>query len=149
MSSGWLWDLIWMSYCISVMSSGWHTLPLLSHADEIANFDFSQHAVALQDLLGKPLPKTKTKFCANPLKTGWQVQFNRRNIYHVHVLQSRAFLTLKYVNYLSRNPNAPINMISRTWCNEATRYRIDRSLPSQLPVSSQCWEMMIWMYYLK
>ena len=119
MSSGWLWHLIWMSYC-SIMSSWWHTLSLLSNADEIANFDFSQHAVALQDLVGKPLSKTKTKFCANPLNTGWQVKFNRRNIYHVHVLQCRAFLTLKCFIYLSRNSNAPINMISSTWCNEAT-----------------------------
>ena len=31
-----------------IMSSGWHTLPFLCHPDEIANFDFSQHAVALQ-----------------------------------------------------------------------------------------------------
>ena len=30
------------------MSSGWHTLALLSHPDEIANFDFPQHAVALR-----------------------------------------------------------------------------------------------------
>ena len=114
MSSGWIWHIIWMNYCISIMSSGWHTLPLLSHADEMTNF------VGIQDLVGKPLSKTKTKFCANPLNTGWQVKFNRRNIYHVHDLQSRAFLILKCVNYLSRNPNAPINMISRTWCNEAT-----------------------------
>ena len=33
-----------------IMSSGWHTLPFLSHPDEIANFDFPQHAVALQRL---------------------------------------------------------------------------------------------------
>ena len=30
------------------MSSGWHRLPFLSHPDEIANFDFPHHAVALQ-----------------------------------------------------------------------------------------------------
>ena len=30
------------------ISSGWHTLPFLSHPDEIANFDFPQHAVVLQ-----------------------------------------------------------------------------------------------------
>ena len=33
-----------------IMSSGWHTLPFLSHPDEIANFDFPHHAVALQRL---------------------------------------------------------------------------------------------------
>ena len=51
MSSGWLsrnWYLIRMSYDNVIMSSGWHTLPFLSHPDEIANFDFPQHAVALQ-----------------------------------------------------------------------------------------------------
>ena len=30
------------------MSSGWDTLPFLSHPDEIANFHFPHHAVALQ-----------------------------------------------------------------------------------------------------
>ena len=50
MSSGWLncgWYLIRMSYNYVIMSSGWDTLPFLSHPDEIANFDFPQHAVAL------------------------------------------------------------------------------------------------------
>ena len=36
------------------MSSGWDTLPFLSHPDEIANFDFPQHAVALQRFRNKP-----------------------------------------------------------------------------------------------
>ena len=51
MSSGWLnggWFLIRMSYGNVIMSSGWDTLPFVSHPDEIANFDFPQHAVALQ-----------------------------------------------------------------------------------------------------
>ena len=51
MSSGWLnwgWFLIPMSYGNVIKSSGWDTLPFLSHPDEIANFDFPQHAVALQ-----------------------------------------------------------------------------------------------------
>ena len=51
MSSGWLnrgWFLIRMSYGNVFMSSGWDTLPFLSHPDEITNFDFPQHAVALQ-----------------------------------------------------------------------------------------------------
>ena len=51
MSSGWLnwgWFLIRMSYGNVIMSSGWDTPPFLSHPDEIANFDFPQHAVALQ-----------------------------------------------------------------------------------------------------
>ena len=51
MSSGWLnwgWFLIRMSYGNVIMSSGWDTLPFLSHPDEIANLDFPQHAVALQ-----------------------------------------------------------------------------------------------------
>ena len=51
MSFGWLnWGcyLIRMSYGNIIMSSWWHTLPFLSHPDEIANFDFSQHVVALQ-----------------------------------------------------------------------------------------------------
>ena len=51
MSSGWLnwgWFLIRMSYGNAIMSSGWDMLPFLSHPDEIANFDFPHHAVALQ-----------------------------------------------------------------------------------------------------
>ena len=51
MSSGWLtrgWFLIRMSCGNVIMSSRWDTLPFLSHPDEIANFDFPQHAVALQ-----------------------------------------------------------------------------------------------------
>ena len=50
MSSGWLkwgWYLR-MSYSSVIMSSGWDTLPILSHPDEITNFDFPHHAVALQ-----------------------------------------------------------------------------------------------------
>ena len=51
MSSGWLnwgWFLIRMSYGNVIMSSRWDTFPFLNHPDEIANFDFPQHAVALQ-----------------------------------------------------------------------------------------------------
>ena len=51
MSSGWLSRnryLIRMSYDNVIMSSGWHRLPFLSHPDEIVNFDFPHHAVALQ-----------------------------------------------------------------------------------------------------
>ena len=51
MSSGWLSRnryLIRMSYGNVIMSSGWHRLPFLSHPDEIVNFDFPHHAVALQ-----------------------------------------------------------------------------------------------------
>ena len=51
MSSGWLSRnryLIRMSYGNVIMSSGWHRLPSLSHPDEIVNFDFPHHAVALQ-----------------------------------------------------------------------------------------------------
>ena len=50
MSSGWLnwgWYLI-RCYGIVFMSPGWHTPPFLTHPDEIANFDFSPYAVALQ-----------------------------------------------------------------------------------------------------
>ena len=51
MSSGWLywiWYLIRMTYDHVILSSGWHTLPFLSHPDEIAIFDFSQHVMALK-----------------------------------------------------------------------------------------------------
>ena len=51
MSFGWLnwgWYLIRMSYGNFIMSTGWDTLPFLSHPDEIANFDFPQYAVAPQ-----------------------------------------------------------------------------------------------------
>ena len=44
-----------MSYGNVIMSSGWDTLPFLSHPDEIANFDFPQHAVALQRFRKKHL----------------------------------------------------------------------------------------------
>ena len=60
MSSGWLnwgWFLIRMSYGNVIMSSGWDTLPFLSHPDEIANFDFPQHAVALQRFRSRELCK--------------------------------------------------------------------------------------------
>ena len=43
----WGWYPIQMSYSNVIMSSRWDTLPFLSHPDEIANFDFPQHAVAL------------------------------------------------------------------------------------------------------
>ena len=51
MSSGWLnwsWFFIRMSYGNVIISSGWDTLPFLSHPGETANFDFPQYAVALQ-----------------------------------------------------------------------------------------------------
>ena len=51
MSSGWLswhWYLIWISYGNVIMSSRWYKLPFLSHLDELANFNLSQHAVDLQ-----------------------------------------------------------------------------------------------------
>ena len=63
MSSGWLnwgWFLIRMSYGNVIMSSGWDTLPFLSHPDEIANFDFPQHAVALQRF------RTEQHHCVEP-----------------------------------------------------------------------------------
>ena len=41
------WYIIRMCHNNVIMSSGWHTLPFLSHPDEITNFDFPQHAVAL------------------------------------------------------------------------------------------------------
>ena len=66
MSSGWLnggWFLIRMSYGNVIMSSGWDTLPFVSHPDEIANFDFSQHAVALQRFRS-----TRTSPACVPLK---------------------------------------------------------------------------------
>ena len=37
-----------MGYDNVIMPSGLHMLPFLSHPDEIANFDFSQHAVSLR-----------------------------------------------------------------------------------------------------
>ena len=62
MSSGslsWRWHITWMSYCNVIKSSGWHTLQLLSHADETENFDFSWHVVALQHIRTKgPCGKT-------------------------------------------------------------------------------------------
>ena len=60
MSSGWLnwgWFHIRMSYGNVIMLSGWDTLPFLTHPDEIANFDFPHHAVALRRFRTyQPLP---------------------------------------------------------------------------------------------
>ena len=44
----WSLYLIQMSYRNVIMSLEWHTLSFLIHLDEILDFDFSQHAVALQ-----------------------------------------------------------------------------------------------------
>ena len=63
MSSGWLnwgWYLIRISYGSVIMSSGWDTLPILCHPDETANFDFPQHAVALQCVRRQQLMHTQT-----------------------------------------------------------------------------------------
>ena len=46
----WSWYLIGMTNGHVIMSSGWHTLLFLSHPNEIANFDFLQHAVAFKRL---------------------------------------------------------------------------------------------------
>ena len=57
MSSGWLnWCsyILQMSYKNVIMSSRWDTLPFLSHPDEIANLEFSQHTVALQPFRTAP-----------------------------------------------------------------------------------------------
>ena len=62
MSSGWLsrnWYLIRMSNNNVIMSSGWHRLPFLSHPDEIANFDFPHHAMALQCLCTEHMTPTR------------------------------------------------------------------------------------------
>ena len=67
-SSGWLsrnWYIIRMSYNNVIMSSGWHTLPLLSHPDEIANFDFPQHAMALQRFRSAPVVTNLNKLYGN------------------------------------------------------------------------------------
>ena len=44
----WGWYLIRMNYGNVIMAPGWDTLLFLSHLGEMANFDFSQHTVALQ-----------------------------------------------------------------------------------------------------
>ena len=77
MSSGWLnwgWFLIRMSYGNVIMSSGWDTLPFLSHPDEIANFDFPQHAVALQRFRTWPLHADDTFKRVLLYETWWRHQ---------------------------------------------------------------------------
>ena len=98
MSSGWLnwgWFLIRMSYGNVIMSSGWDTLPFLSHPDEIANFDFPQHAVALQrfrtfptDLhsKGPAANTTKDEEPSRPLRSGRDA-----------MLRGRAVMTLRWL----------------------------------------------------
>ena len=69
MSSGWLSRnryLLRMSYDNVIMSSGWHKLPFLSHPDEIVNFDFPHHAVALQRF--RSVPPVFTPTGATPAK---------------------------------------------------------------------------------
>ena len=53
-SSGWL----------TVMPSGWGTLPFLSHLDDIADLDFPQHAVVLQSFRTK-LPRFLGSRCVS------------------------------------------------------------------------------------
>ena len=92
MSSGWLnwaWYLIRMSYGSVIMSSGWDTLPVLSHPDEIANFDFPHHAVALQRFRSKNMMllfenKLSYIFCVvgagvtNAESAWWLIKLNQR-----------------------------------------------------------------------
>ena len=48
------------------MSSGWHRLPFLSHPDEIINFDFPHHAVALQRFRSNVPPMISwSQICCN------------------------------------------------------------------------------------
>ena len=54
-----------MSYGNVIMSSGWDTLPFLSHPDEIANFDFPQHAVALQRFRNKVITLLSTRYAVH------------------------------------------------------------------------------------
>ena len=73
MSSGWLnggWFLIRMSYGNVIISSGWDTLPFLSHPDGIANFDFPQHAVALQRFRTLPPNHIHLVLSASQLRPG-------------------------------------------------------------------------------
>ena len=115
-----------MTYDQCFMSSEWHIIP--SYVIRMTQLTLASH---LDELLQRYYVIQMT--CASTLKlSGWDSKFfhntrwpfrwnfDRRNIHNVHVLQSRAFLTLNFVNYLFRNPNALINMLSRTWFNEAT-----------------------------
>ena len=156
MPSGWLsWrHLIWMSYCNVIMSSGWHALPLLSHADDVAFFFTTCCGPSTRpyerSLWENHYRKLRWNFVPTHSTLADRWKFNRRNIYHVHVLQSRAFLTLKCVNHLSWNLNALINMLSRTWCDEATIQ--DWSVPAfpttcAISVFGYDNKIMIWMYF--
>ena len=77
MSSGWLnwgWYLIRMSYGSVIMSSGWDTLRILTHQDEIANFDFPHHAVAVQ------------RFRTDQLDTLWHIALEDMYTYSLSVV---------------------------------------------------------------
>ena len=101
MSSGWRswsWYLIRMSYDNVIMSPGWHTLPFLSHPDEIANFDFSQHAVALQRF--------------------HEIQFNRQFTYCASCWLSTHMLTLVARSFTCHWPRLNWPGPAGTWRND-------------------------------
>ena len=95
MSSGWPnwgWFLIRMSYGNVIMSSGWHTLPFLSHPDEIANFDFPQHAVALQRFRSTDIRSSCCSFLATQTMARyvlkWRIRYDKK-----HGIKSILFAT--------------------------------------------------------
>ena len=73
MSSGWhiIPPYVIRHYDNVIMPSGWHTLSLLSHPNEIANFDFPQHAVALQRFRTPPSIPHHTVYCLSSKMTKW------------------------------------------------------------------------------
>ena len=104
MSSGRLsrnWYLIRMSYDNAVMSSGWHRLPFVSHPDEIANFDFPHHAVALQRFRTHAIdPETRSHkiITSTPLKAVFgyltnKAKQNKNKQYHCHDKWPQATIT--------------------------------------------------------
>ena len=98
MSSGWLsrnWYLIRMSYDNVIMSSGWHRLPFLSHPDEIANFEFPHHAVALQ------------RFCKTQPKWNMLGRIETRELYYVikSILVSSCLCALSKIRWFFSQPN--------------------------------------------
>ena len=110
LSSGWLswrWHLIWMSYCNVIRSSGLHTPPLFKSCGWDSKFWFFTTRGGPSTLPYKMTlrenhyRKPRRTFVPTHSTLADRWNFNRHNIYHVRVLQSRAFLTLKCVNYLS------------------------------------------------
>ena len=139
MSSGWLsrnWYLIRMSYDNVVMSSGWHTLPFLSHPDEIANFDFPQHAVALQRFRKFPITIHLENLSTSTQKT------NTIIVRRTKAQNTCRGMVQENVVYWMNLPNTPIlwttSVINCSILSQEISFRASQCYKCRLLVWGQC-----------